>query len=180
MAWTSDARRYGAVPILIHWITAAAVIGLLASGLVAANTTDAADKAQVLRVHGAAGIAVLAVTLGRILWWRLFDRHPDPVPGMAGWQRIAARAVHGLFYAAILLMAASGIGLLALSGAGAILYFGAPGSLPDFWLYPPRIGHAIGMWLIAGLVVVHVGAVLLHQFVLGDRLLARMGIGRAR
>lgn len=71
-------------------------------------------------------------------------------------------------------MAASGIGMLALSGAGAILFAGASGTLPDFWAYPPRVPHGIGAWLLVTLFVLHAGAALYHQFVKRDRLLRRM------
>jgi cytochrome b561 len=51
--------------------------------------------------------------------------------------------------------------------------------LPDFMLYPPRIGHGLGAMVLIALVLAHVAAALYHQFVLRDRLLARMGLGRS-
>lgn len=176
MAWKSDGHRYGAVATAMHWVTAAAIFGLLGSGLMLEEAAPAA-KTQLLRVHAAVGILVFVLTLLRLSWWAFADRRPEEPAGQPRWQALAARTVHRLFYAVTLLMGASGIAMLALSGAASILFLGGAGALPDFNLYPPRIPHGLGAWAMMGLIAVHVGAALYHQFVRRDRLLERMGIG---
>ncbi len=178
MRWKGTPDRYGVVAIAIHWISAVLIVALIISGFRAADTVDAAAKAAVLQFHAAAGIAILALTLARIAWWYFADDKPLPVGGLPPLQGRLAKAVHVIFYVVILGMAASGIGMLVLSGAGAILFGGAPGPLPDFWNYLPRVPHGIGGRLLVALLVLHVGAALYHHFVRRDRLLARMGIGR--
>ena len=174
MQWKSSERRYGAVAMAIHWASAAAILGLLASGFIADNETDPAAKAAILRVHAAVGILILLLTLARIAWWAFADARPALPGGMAGWQMRVSRLVHNLFYVVILGMAASGVAMLALSGAAAILYFGAPGPLPDFETLPPRAAHGLGAWAMLALLALHLGAALFHQLVMRDRLLARM------
>ena len=178
MRWKSTPDRYGAVAIAIHWISAVLIVALIISGFRAANTVDAAAKATVLQFHAAAGVTVLVLTLARIAWWYFADDKPPAVGGLPPLQERLGKAVHVIFYVVILGMAASGIGVLVLSGAGAILFAGAPGQLPDFWNYLPRVPHRIGALLLFALLVLHVGAALYHHFVRRDRLLARMGIGR--
>ncbi len=175
----STGTRYGAVPIAIHWITALALLGLLLSGFRAADMMDDVAKAGILRIHTAVGVAVLALTLARILWWIAVDRKPPYPTSLPRWQKIASSAVHGLLYVAILLMAGSGIAMMALSGAADIVWGGGAGPLPDFTRYPPRAGHGLGAMLLIALTLAHVAAALYHQFVLRDRLLARMGLGRS-
>lgn len=68
--------------------------------------------------------------------------------------------------------------MLVLSGAGAILFDGAPGPLPDFWDFAPRYGHTAMTWLMGALLLAHIGAAFYHQFILKDRLFARMGVGK--
>ena len=116
---------------------------------------------------------MLALTLARLGWW-LVDAKPAVAAGMRPLMSRAAKAVHTLFYVVILGMAASGIAMLVLSGAGAILFAGAPGTLPDFWAYPPRSLHGIGARLLLALFVLHAGAALYHQFIKRDGLLRRM------
>lgn len=174
----SSPDRYGATAIAIHWVTALAILGLLASGFQAAGAADPSAKAGLLRIHVVLGISVLALTALRIGWWRFADRKPDDPSGTPKWQVRAAHLMHGLFYVVILAMAASGIGMIALSGAAAVLFGGSPAALPDFLAYPPRVPHGTGGRLLVALVLLHAGAALYHQLVLRDRLLARMGIGR--
>lgn len=175
MAFKSTSTRYGAVAITLHWVSAVAIFGLLASGTVMSGVPE--RVATMLPIHAAVGVLVLLLTLARIAWWLFADRHPAAVAGQPAIQLLLARLVHGLLYVAVLVLAASGIGMLALSGALAALLSGAP--LPDFAGLAPRLAHGLASKLLIGLLVLHVGAALYHQFMRRDRLLARMGIGRA-
>lgn len=176
--WKSSLERYGRIAIAIHWASALLIIGLMIAGFRAAGMTDPVAKAALLRIHAPLGIAVLVLTLARIGWWLIADSKPRDPPGVSRPQAFAAKAVHGLLYVSIFGLAGSGIALLVLSGAGAILFGNAPGALPDFWNFAPRYGHAAMARLMAILLLLHVGAALYHQFVRKDRLFARMGVGR--
>ncbi len=174
----SSPDRYGRVAITIHWVSAALVLGLMIAGFRAADMTDLEAKASLLRIHSPLGAAVLVLTLVRLGWWLLADTKPEAPAGVSHMQTMAAKAVHGLLYVAILGLAGSGIAMLVLSGAGGILFGSAPGPLPDFWEFAPRYGHAAMAWLMGALLLLHVGAALYHQFILRDRLFARMGLGK--
>jgi cytochrome b561 len=115
----------------------------------------------------------MVLAVARLIWWR-FDRRPAPIAGMPRLQRVAARAVHLLLQAVILFLAATGIGTLVLSGAGAMLLTGTPGPLPDLWRYQPRLEHWLAARVLLGLLVLHVGAALYHQLVRRDGLMRRM------
>lgn len=175
MGLKSTADRYGSVAIAIHWVTALAIIGLLVSGTVAAGA-PAATKQSILPIHAAMGSLVLLLTVLRLAWWALADRHPSAAPGPRA-QQLAARVVHGLLYVSVLVLGISGIATIALSGALPALL--GQGSLPDFSTVLPRLAHGITSKLLLALVAVHIGAALYHQFIRRDRLLARMGLGRA-
>lgn len=179
MRLTSSSQTYGAVAIAIHWVSALAVFGLLASGLVMEDMPNNADKTGLLRTHAIIGALVLLLTLLRILWWWLADTRPAAHPDTPPLQARAAHIVHGLFYVALIVMGASGIAMIVLSGAGAILTGAAPGPLPDFAEYAPRAAHGVVAFLLMALIAAHVLAALYHQLVLKDRLMARMGLGRS-
>lgn len=176
--WKSTPERYGRVAIAMHWASALLIIGLLIAGFRAAGLTDSAAKVPLLQIHAPVGAAVLVLTLARICWWLFADRKPDDPAGVPHLQARAAKAVHVLLYVAILGLAGSGIAMMVLSGAGDILFGTAPGPLPDFWDFAPRYGHRAMAALMAGLLALHVGAALYHQFIRKDRLFARMGVGR--
>jgi cytochrome b561 len=175
MGLKSDNVSYGGVAIAIHWASAAAVFAMLGSGLVMEGTVDQASKASLLAFHAATGFLIGLLTILRIAWWLFADDRPADTAATPRWQARAAHAVHYLFYALILLMVASGIAMMLLSGAPDVLMNG--GTLPDFEQYAPRIPHGIAAWTLIALIAVHVAAALYHQLVMGDRLLGRMGLG---
>jgi cytochrome b561 len=177
MSVKSSADRYGSVAIAMHWLTAIAILVLLGLGLAAANAADPGARAALLRLHVPLGIAVVLLTLFRMVWWWTADRRPRPLAGMPRWQVSAEHVVRVLIYAAIFVLGASGVALMILSGAPRVLFFGARGPLPDFWMFPPMAGHFLAAVALIALAIGHVGAALYHQFGRRDRLLARMGIG---
>ena len=176
MSLRSSPERYGAVIIAIHWLTAVALLAMLGPGLAAANTADAAGELVLLRVHAIMGAAVGALTLFRIVWWLAVDTPPREAEPSRG-RAMAARLVHFGLYGVILVMVASGIATILLTGAGAQLGGAAPLPLPDFTLAPPFTVHGILARVLIVLLAGHIGAALWHQFVRRDRLLARMGLG---
>jgi cytochrome b561 len=177
MSLKSSPHRYGRVAVIIHWLTALAIFGMLTSGIAANNMDDSAEKLSLLRGHVITGVLVGVLTLFRILWWLAFDKRPEHAPGQSRLQSVAANIVHYGLYVVIVVMVASGLGTVALSGAGAQLFGGAPLPLPDFSTIPPFSVHALMAFVLMLLLVGHIGAALYHQLIRRDRLLARMGMG---
>ena len=173
MSTKSTSTQYGSVAIAIHWSSATAVVLALAAGLVLAHS--AVVPVPLLLAHIALGLTVFALTLLRILWWWVADKHPEAPHDQPRWQQLAAKAVHTLLYVILILMGTSGIMTLVLSGAIPALLSGSP--LPDFTTLVPRIAHGIMSKLLLILLAGHIGAALYHQFIRRDHLLARMGVG---
>lgn len=176
MGIKSTSNRYGAVAITIHWVTAAAILGMFVSGTIMAGAAEP-TKHLILPAHAIMGSLVLLLTLLRLAWWFWGDRRPQPVAGQPAAQELAARIVHGLLYVAIILLGSSGIATLALSGAIPALLGQVP--LPDFDGLLPRMVHGLTSKAMLVLLAAHIGAALYHQFIRRDRILARMGVGRA-
>ncbi len=172
MQLRGDATRYGPAAALLHWTSAGVILLNLALGFAAARSTDPARTAVLLRPHLVLGLLVLALSLGRLLWWQR-DHRPEVPPGPR-WQSRAARTTHLLLYGLVLLLGLSGIALAAVSGAVPILFGSAPGALPNFGRFAPMAGHALGAFALAIFVALHIGAALYHQFVRRDRPFSRM------
>jgi len=177
MSTKSTPTRYGSVAIAIHWSSAIAVILAFAAGFVVANVAPPAQQTPILLAHITLGLIVFALTLLRIVWWAVADKHPPLPSNQPRAQRIAATAVHLALYALLILMASSGIVTVVLSGALPTLLSGGP--VPDFSELIPRVAHGIMSKLLLVLFIGHVGAALWHQFARHDHLLARMGVGPA-
>lgn len=176
MSLKSSPGGYGSMAISIHWLTALLILALFATGLLAAGQVHPAAQLALVRFHVPLGAAVAVLTLLRIVWWWVADRRPDAPAGQPGWQKVMAHAVHFGLYAIVLLLAASGIATLVLSGAMPAIIAGT--TLPDFETVLPRLVHGLASRLMLGLLALHIGAALYHQFIRRDRLLARMGAGR--
>jgi len=176
MSLKSTADRYGRMGIALHWTSAAALVLAFAAGLAATNA-PAAGAAPILLAHIGLGLVVLLLTLLRIGWWMFADRRPALPKDQPRWQQRLAQLVHGALYLAILVMGASGIGTLVLSGVVPHLLAGDP--VPDLSSLVPRVTHGLVSRLMLALLALHIGAALYHQFVRRDHLLARMGVGSA-
>lgn len=173
MGLKSSTDRYGSVAASIHWLSALAVILMLLSGQAMDFNDDLV--ASVLPFHLAIGLVVGVLTLFRILWWLALDRQPRPQKGMSLLQERLAKLVHIGLYAAILVMVASGIAMVALTGAAPAIFGG--GALPEFDAVPPYLAHGLVSKLLLALVVGHIGAALWHQFIKRDGLIGRMRVG---
>src|SRR4051812_41821238 len=109
MSTKSTATRYGSVAIAIHWSSALAVILTFAAGFTVADLAPPEQQAPILLAHITLGSIVLLLTLLRIVWWVVADRHPQAPAGESRWQAWVAQLVHFALYALLLLMASSGI-----------------------------------------------------------------------
>jgi cytochrome b561 len=173
----SSPVRYGSVAIAIHWIVAATIVLLFATGLAAAGQADPAAKIALLRAHIPLGVGVLLLTLLRLAWWMVADRNRPASPvGQSAWQKATARTVHLLLYVVVVATAASGIATIVLSGALPAIV--GSGALPDLTTVLPRSAHGALTRLLLALLALHIGAALYHQFIRRDRIMARMGIGQ--
>lgn len=164
--------RYATSQVTVHWLAAAAVIFLLLTGtFVLEALPNDAQKIGNLRIHLIVGALAGLLVIVRILLRR---RHPLP-PALPGERMV--RIGHVALNIAVLLMAFSGA-MLALQSGLLDAVFGS-GTLPaNFKTYTPRKVHGLVAKVAMGLVALHVGAALFHQFVLRDGLLGRMRPGR--
>ncbi len=178
MQWKSNPDRYGAIAVMIHWVSALAISGMLMSGFLAAGANSGAAKIDLLRMHAVMGGCVLLLTLVRIAWWVLVDNKPQAVDPNSEWQMRMAVLVHRLFHIVVLIMVISGIRMVILWNLGPVLLDGGTAILPEITAKPPRIVHGIFARFLIALLSLHICAALYHHFIKHDGLLARMGIGR--
>lgn len=152
--------RYDPVAVWLHWLVAVLVLAQFFTGWVWGWFERGSEpRFYLFRTHIFIGSTILALALVRV-GWRFSHRPPALPADMSRLQALAAHATHGLLYLAILLQPV--LGLLTISAFGKSL---------GRW---PRDLHNLGAKLIVAMVVLHVGAVVWHQFIRRDGLLARM------
>ncbi|MFN3862113.1 MAG: cytochrome b [Roseateles sp.] len=177
----SPAQRYTPVAIALHWLLALAIVGAFGVGLYMTDLPLSPTRLKLYNWHKWAGIAILALSVLRLLW-RLTHRPPADPP-MPAWQARAAHVTHGLLY--LLFFAVPLAGWAYSSAAGfPIVWFGVL-PLPDFVPRDKELAelfkllHKLAAYALATLVLLHVGAAVKHHVIDRDGLLARMGLGRA-
>jgi cytochrome b561 len=172
--------RYGAVAILLHWLMAFLVIGLLVLGIYMVTLPDAGfntKKITLILYHKQLGL--LALVLLAVRWgWRLTSVLPQLVAHLPDWQKIAARFVHLSFYALMFVLPMTGWLMSSAAGIPVSLFglFTLPDFLPrDEQLFQRLIDvHKWLAYVLVLVIVVHVGAALRHHFVFKDDTLRKM------
>jgi cytochrome b561 len=177
-------QRYNTVSIILHWVLGAALIAIFLFGTYMADLPFSPQRLKLFNWHKWAGISILVLSTLRLLW-RL--THPAPaLPAkielaMPGWQLRAHQLTHVALYALFFIVPLIGWAYTSAAGFPVVLFGVFP--LPDLIGADKALAalikpwHQISAFALAGLVVLHVGAALKHQFIDRDGLLKRMSFG---
>ncbi len=168
---------YSGAQKALHWMIAVLVLAMVAMGLAMTAAGPGQLKNNLYETHKSIGVVVLILMVPRIVL-RLRRGAPPPVPGLAPWQRAAARASHVALYA--LLVAVPVLGWAGVSACcpPVNLFWTVPVTLPiggGFETAKPILAvHDILALALAGLVALHVAAALHHHIGRKDETLRRM------
>lgn len=176
MKITNTENQYGIITILLHWVMAILLIGMVVLGLYMTALPVSLLKLKLYGWHKQFGILVLMLVMLRIVW-RIANISPS-LAALPWWESFAARSVHWAFYGFMLALPITG--WLMTSAAGLAPSFFGLFVLPD--LIAPNEGHRlllakIHQWLAYGLIATfcaHVGAALKHEFIDKDGIMRRM------
>lgn len=177
MNWRTTTDRYGSVPIALHWLTLALLVGVYACMELRELYPKGSEPREPLKDwHFMLGLTVLVLVALRLLN-RLVGGSPAFVPPLPLWQHRLASAIHVALYVFMFVMPM--LGWLMLSAAGKpIPFFGAqlPGLLDDNKALADQLKEVhetigtIGYFLIGA----HALAALFHHFITRDNTLVRM------
>jgi cytochrome b561 len=160
-----------------HWITALAVLGLLGVGLWMTGLPLGLLKLEAYAWHKWGGLAVLVLTVARLLWrWR---HPPPPLPGtLRRWELVLAPTAHWILL--VLLIAMPMSGWLMNSAAGVGLYWFGVIPVPDLVPRDPdlfealRTVHRTLSRVLIAAILLHVAAVFYHDVLRHDGVFRRM------
>jgi cytochrome b561 len=175
--------QYGAIPQLIHWLTALFVIAGWCLGQFGDFLPRGAPRATGLFIHMTLGQCVVALLIVRLLW-RIANPPPPPEPTPLGrFVALAAQASHFTLYALLVVVPFLGI-IVQLKRGHDLPVFG-------FWQFVSpwpadrdvsRTILRIHSFLADALLIlagVHACAALTHHWLWRDRTLTRMLPGTA-
>ncbi len=163
----SNLARYRFFSILIHWLLALATAALLGLGWYLRFSPTIADEREFLvDLHISLGLTTAALIVLAILSRLLFGAPAYPLE-TPRWRRLIGAWVNALIYLALAAVTASGY-LRLIFTASPVLFWGTP--LPSWGEPDDRLAdlfanaHEIGAFVLAGLVVIHIGLVIANSF----------------
>lgn len=189
--------RYSRVAILLHWMIAIAILGMIPLGWWMSDAIkDPAQASQAFRayqLHKSIGLTILVLSVLRLIW-RLTHRFPPLPDHMPAWEKLAARISHVLLYVLILALPLSG---WIYVSAGWNSAMNMPFAVPTIWFglfewpHIPWVADAADAirgsiagsamtaheklaWGAVALVGLHAAAALKHHFFDRDSVLASM------
>ncbi len=182
---TNTAPRYDRVQIILHWLIALIILGMIGLGLFMVELPKQSElppgeesvRAFYFLLHKSMGISVAFLILARVVW-RLTHKAPALPDTISKWQQKAAGAVHGLFYVLMVAMPLSGFMQSTYSKYST-----------KFWgIKLPRLAEADqGMrelysqiheclaFVLIALIVIHLAAVIKHKLA-GSGISERMSL----
>lgn len=176
----SSPSQYDPVAKGLHWLMAVLIIGLWCVGLAMEEMPKGDLRSQIIGLHKAFGVVVLALVVVRLAW-RATHRAPELPTTMPTLEQMGAKLGHLVLYALMLAIPVDGI-LMSQSGGREVNVFGVV--LPTLVEKNEAMkhfygeGHELMAWVLAALLAVHVGAALRHHLVLKDDVMRRMLPGR--
>lgn len=170
-------NNYGIINILLHWLMALLIIGMLCLGLYMTGLVASPQKFKLYGWHKEVGTLILMLVILRVIW-RIANIMPSLPTHLPYWQILAARVSHFALY--FFMFALPITGWLMSSAAGFPVSFFGLFVLPDLIAPHEHLKHLLAeahKWLAYGLITViciHVLAALKHHFIDKDNILRRM------
>lgn len=171
-------RSYRPSQRALHWIMALLILPMIAAGFVMVQQgLPRAVQNTLFVLHKNIGLVVLILAVLRVgVAWR---SPALPLPGhLPRWQRLVAKASHGLLYALMLIMPLSGYIRVRAGGFPIELMdrLGLPTLVPksDALASAAKAVHEFGAYAIAALLVLHIAAGLHHALILRDGIWGRI------
>ncbi|MFN3619022.1 cytochrome b [Sphingorhabdus sp.] len=171
----TERGRYSPVGIAFHWIMALLVVFQIGWGFWSDFLLPGGGKIRAYEIHSAAGLPILLLAIGRVLWRMLINDPYNDADGQ-GVKTTIAHVTAILFYATFFTLPLSGWAMWSSVAPPGPLYLG--GLIP--WPQLPLDGfqpltryhildlaedvHIASVILLLVLIPAHVGAALKHHF----------------
>jgi cytochrome b561 len=154
-------ERWSNTSVALHWVGAMLVVGLATGGFVMTDLPpDSGARLFIARMHTLGGATLMLLTVARLVARR---RGPAVAPlPVSALHRRGLGAVHALVYAVIFGVGASGFVTSARSAWPDYLQ-GQLAAAPALEALASRQAHEVLVIALLGLVLLHVGGVLVQQ-----------------
>ena len=159
--------KYNIYLRIVHWVMAAAIIGLIASGwYMEGIDPKAPDKYDLYPWHKSFGMMVLIFFFVRIVL-RFRTHIPELPDGIKGIEALASHVVHLILYVFMLIVPVSGY-IMSVAGGHGVKLFSL--RVPELFEKNKELAglarelHGIFPYILLGILVVHILGALKHRF----------------
>jgi cytochrome b561 len=178
--------NWSPVVIVLHWLSAVAIVSLLALGLYMTRADfDAARKYDLYQLHKALGWLTLVLTVARLVV-RALTSAPNPLATISPMMNGLAHAAHFALYALALIVGLSGWVRISSAIIPIPIDLFGFANVPDIAPMNLELSdamattHRLAAYALAALVALHAAAALKHHFIDRDATLRRMIGARGR
>ena len=168
--------HYGVISRSLHWTLAILIISMISIGWYMMSIAEQPDSRVFFNLHKSFGIITGVLVVLSVLW--RINHKPAPLPvSVALWQVRVAHLVKMLLYVCMIAMPLTGF-LGASFGQHGIAFFGWP--IPTWVTQNAQLSeqlfeiHGVVVWVLVGLIAVHVLAALKHLLIDRDGVFQRM------
>ena len=178
MTFLNTQTSWGWVSIVMHWLSAVAIIALFAFGLwMDGLSYDHPWYQSAPHWHQSVGVLLVLMMIGRWFWRRYVGQVPNALVSHKAWEQTWAKRIHYVFYVLVMFMFVSGYLVVTAEGQGLSVFS---------WFTVPAVFEMDDLEDIAGgihwfcaysiiiLALLHALAALKHQFIDNDGTLLRM------
>ncbi len=168
---------YSSLSKWIHWITALLVLMIIPGGILMIRMHEGELQNQIFDLHRSFGVTVFALAFMRVAARQIFGV-PAPSQSLTPFERRASIGVHHALIALLVIMPLLGW-LMTSAYRVDVSVFGLF-TLPHLMPQSEPIYDALAAthktlgFVMAGLILTHIGAAIMHTFIKRDGVLQRM------
>ena len=168
-------NEYGLLAKLFHWTTFLVLIVQIPFGFYLVGLEFSEEKIELENIHILVGIIVFYITIIRLIW-KFINPSPTSTVNIFKGQALIAKFNHFLLYLSVLAITTSGVLKKLYMGETLNFFFFKYGFLNDNFVLADFFYqiHIYSNYLLIGLIVVHIIAVIAHHVLFKDKILKKI------
>ncbi|MDC1076990.1 cytochrome b/b6 domain-containing protein [Candidatus Pelagibacter sp.] len=166
--------EYGLISKLLHWVSALLLFAQIPLGFYLVDLDFGTERINLENIHITIGLSIFYLVILRLLYKSL-NPTPKLGPSVFTGQKFLAKLNHVLLYVTILSITISGILKKLFNGEMLTIFYKKIQIQDNFELGELFYDiHVISNYVLIGLIIIHILAVIVHKLFFDDNLLKRM------
>ena len=171
---TNTVTEYGIISKVLHWLSAIILLIQIPLGFYLVDLDFGDQRITIEDIHVTLGLTVFYIIIIRLIN-NILNPTPKLDPSIFKGQRFLAKMNHVLLYVAILSITISGILKKLFNGETLTILFREIQINENFDLADKFYEiHILSNYILIGLILIHITAVIIHKLFFGDNLLKRI------